>query len=75
MSINFKTFLDQTGYTPAYAARSILYQPESRPAKLAALLGFDVESERTLLAYTVAGRQGKAFVPATDDSKAPNQMA
>ena len=57
MNINFQTFLDKTGYTAPYAARSVLYSPESRPALLAVALNLDVEGERLKMIQIVAGKE------------------
>lgn len=57
MSINFQTFLEKTGYTAPYAARTILYSPRSRPALLAETLDLDIEGERSKMIQVVAGNE------------------
>ena len=56
MSIDFQTFLKQTGFTAAYAARKILYFPKSRPALLAKTLNLNVEECRSEMVQAVNGR-------------------
>ena len=57
MTINFQQFINATLLTGPYAARKILYSPESRPAKLAKKHNLDIEGERSLMIKVVAGSE------------------
>ena len=70
MSINFQTFLDKTGYTAPYAARSVLYYPKSRPALLAVALDLDVKGERLKMIQIVAGKES-IDTPVQTSSRSP----
>jgi len=75
----FRKFLEITCYTPIYAARKILYAPNSRPAKMAKNLGFEITpSVRSGLVWVASGSlsidQAEEKIKDTPNNKCDKNM-
>ena len=56
--MTFNEFIETMEFSPKYAAKCILYEPESRPAKVARKLGYNpIKEEKTKLVYLVSGKK------------------
>lgn len=53
--MTFQEFINITSFSPTYAARKMLYEPTSRPAKMAEKMG--VEALRSDLVWMASGRK------------------
>ncbi len=79
--MNFQTFIETSNYSPVYAAQQILYAPGSRPAKMAAALGLNVDAERTRLVLIASGKksledtEGLVVKPKNKQDNAEEQAA
>ena len=56
--MTFNEFINMMEFSPIYAAKCILYHPDSRPAKVAGRLGYSPDKEeKTRLVYLVSGKK------------------
>ena len=71
--ITFEEFLAETSYTPAYAARAVLYLPDSRPALLAKKFKLDVAGQKKIMTSVCASKT-KIVSSVKTSSKQPTKL-